>query len=122
MAGQGENYCRWASEDRAVIQAEVPSISASTSSQLGNDSCSMRALRMAGSPRRAEWEERPLPLAVFEHGRIARERAIAALQQQGIPFRMSYESPSLNGLVSMVEAGLAVAPLALCGLPERLRR
>jgi DNA-binding transcriptional LysR family regulator len=51
---------------------------------------------------------------VFEHGSIARERAIAALQQQGIPFRMSYESPSLTGLVSMVEAGLAVAPMALC--------
>ncbi|WP_062786972.1 LysR substrate-binding domain-containing protein [Aquitalea pelogenes] len=76
----------------------------------------------AGSPSRAVWQERPLPLAVFEHGSVARERAIAALQRQDISFRMSYESPSLTGLVSMVEAGLAVAPLALCGLPERLRR
>jgi hypothetical protein len=40
---------------------------------------------------------------VFEHGSVARGHAISALQQQGIPFRMSYESPSLTGLVSMVE-------------------
>jgi hypothetical protein len=33
---------------------------------------------------------------------------------------MSYESPSLTGLVSMVDAGLAIAPMALCALPARL--
>lgn len=74
----------------------------------------------AGSPTRAVWEERPLPLAVFEHGSVARGYAISALQQQSIPFRMSYESPSLTGLVSMVEAGLAIAPMAQCSLPARL--
>lgn len=66
------------------------------------------------------WKERPLPIAVFEQGSAARAHATAALQQAGIRYRMSYESPSLLGLFSMVEAGLAVAPLARCSVPNHL--
>lgn len=66
------------------------------------------------------WKERPLPIAVFEQGSAARAHATTALQQAGIRFRMSYESPSLLGLFSMVEAGLAVAPLARCSVPNYL--
>ena len=66
------------------------------------------------------WRERPLPIAVFAHGSAARAGAIAALQQADIQYRMSYESPSLLGLISMVEAGLAVAPLARCSVPAHL--
>jgi DNA-binding transcriptional LysR family regulator len=66
------------------------------------------------------WKERPLPIAVFGHGSAARANATAALQQAGIRYRMSYESPSLLGLFSMVEAGLAVAPLARCSVPKHL--
>jgi DNA-binding transcriptional LysR family regulator len=75
----------------------------------------------AGSPlSRQVWKERPLPLAVFAHGSVARANAISALQRASIKYRMSYESPSLLGLISMVDAGLAIAPLALCSVPERL--
>ncbi|KVC21442.1 LysR family transcriptional regulator [Burkholderia diffusa] len=73
-----------------------------------------------GSPTRNVWEERPLPVALFTHGSMARDHAIKALNRQKIPFRMSYESPSFLGLVSMVEAGLAVAPLARCSIPAQL--
>ncbi|AOI67814.1 LysR family transcriptional regulator [Burkholderia territorii] len=73
-----------------------------------------------GSPKRNVWEERPLPVALFTHGSMARDHAIKALNRQKIPFRMSYESPSFLGLISMVEAGLAVAPLARCCIPEHL--
>ncbi|MBI0329821.1 LysR substrate-binding domain-containing protein [Burkholderia plantarii] len=66
------------------------------------------------------WNERPLPIAVFEHGSAARVRAIGALNQAGIKYRMSYESPSLLGLITMVEAGLALAPLARCSVPAHL--
>jgi DNA-binding transcriptional LysR family regulator len=66
------------------------------------------------------WKERPLPIAVFAQGSTARAYAINALQQANIRYRMSYESPSLLGLLSMVEAGLAVAPLARCSVPEHL--
>ncbi|MCA8406539.1 LysR family transcriptional regulator [Burkholderia cenocepacia] len=73
-----------------------------------------------GSPKRNVWEERPLPVALFSHGSTARDHAIKALNRQKIPFRMSYESPSFLGLLSMVEAGLAIAPLARCCVPDHL--
>lgn len=75
-----------------------------------------------GNARRRIWEERPLPLAVFAHGSAARDHAVRALQRENIRFRMSYESPSFLGLLSMVDAGLAVAPLARCSIPQRLVR
>jgi DNA-binding transcriptional LysR family regulator len=74
----------------------------------------------AGAAVRKVWKERPLPIAVFEHGSTARAHAITALQREKIKYRMSYESPSLLGLISMVEAGLAVAPLARCSVPGHL--
>jgi DNA-binding transcriptional LysR family regulator len=66
------------------------------------------------------WRERPLPIAVFLPGSVARENAIRSLERAKIPYRTSYESPSLMGLLSMVEAGLAVAPLARCAVPGHL--
>ncbi|CAD6530386.1 LysR substrate-binding domain-containing protein [Paraburkholderia sabiae] len=66
------------------------------------------------------WKERPLPIAVFAPGSTARAHAIGALQQANIRYRMSYESPSLLGLICMVEAGLAIAPLARCSVPPHL--
>ncbi|MDR6499483.1 LysR substrate-binding domain-containing protein [Burkholderia sp. DN3021] len=81
----------------------------------------MEPIVWTGSPKRNVWEERPLPVAFFTHGgSMARDHAIKALNRQRIPFRMSYESPSYLGLLSMVEAGLAVAPLARCCIPEHL--
>lgn len=74
----------------------------------------------AGSPARKVWEERPVPLAVFAQGSTARAYAISALQRANIKYRMSYESPSLLGLISMVEAGLAITPLARCSVPRHL--
>lgn len=66
------------------------------------------------------WRERPLPIAVFLPGSVARENAIRSLERAKITYRTSYESPSLMGLLSMVEAGLAVAPLARCAIPAHL--
>jgi DNA-binding transcriptional LysR family regulator len=65
------------------------------------------------------WKERPLPIAVFAPGSVARSKAIHALERAKISYRTSYESPSLLGLFSMVEAGLAIAPLSRCSIPER---
>jgi len=81
----------------------------------------MEPMIWAGSTSsRAVWKERPLPIAVFGQGSVARAHGVSALQQSGIAYRMSYESPSLMGLLSMVDAGLAIAPLARCAVPERL--
>ncbi|RKP52125.1 LysR substrate-binding domain-containing protein [Trinickia fusca] len=75
----------------------------------------------AGSAREhGVWKERPLPIAVFAAGSVARANAIQALERARIAYRTSYESPSLLGLFSMVEAGLAIAPIARCAVPERL--
>lgn len=74
----------------------------------------------AARGNRQVWKDRPLPIAVFAHGSAARAHAIAALQRANIRHRMSYESPSLLGLISMVEAGLAIAPLARCSIPDHL--
>ncbi|SIT49930.1 Transcriptional regulator [Paraburkholderia piptadeniae] len=68
---------------------------------------------------REVWKERPLPIAVFGTGSVARANALQALERAKIAYRTSYESPSLMGLFSMVDAGLAVAPLARCAVPER---
>lgn len=73
-----------------------------------------------GSPKRKIWLERPLPIAVFADGSTARNHAVQALRRDNIKFRMSYESPSFLGLISMVEAGLAIAPLAKCSIPAHL--
>lgn len=74
----------------------------------------------AARGNRQVWKERPLPIAVFGQGSVARANAITALQHAGIRYRMSYESPSLLGLLSMVGAGLAVAALAQCSVPDHL--
>ncbi|MCX4164212.1 MULTISPECIES: LysR substrate-binding domain-containing protein [Paraburkholderia] len=69
---------------------------------------------------RSVWTDRPLPLAVFEHGSTARAHAIRALEKARIEYWMSSESPSLLGLLSVVEAGLAIAPLPKCSVPPHL--
>jgi DNA-binding transcriptional LysR family regulator len=64
------------------------------------------------------WRERPLPVALFGAGSVARANAIHALERAKIAYHTSYESPSLMGLCSMVAAGLAIAPLARCAVPD----
>ena len=64
------------------------------------------------------WRERPLPIAVFLPGSVARENAIRSLERAKISYRTSYESPSLLGLLTMAEAGLAITPIARCAVPS----
>ncbi|WP_301236698.1 LysR substrate-binding domain-containing protein [Pandoraea cepalis] len=64
------------------------------------------------------WRERPLPIAVFLPGSVAREKAIRSLERAKIAYRTSYESPSLLGLLTMARAGLAITPLARCAVPS----
>lgn len=72
----------------------------------------------AAAPGATEiWKERPLPIAVFLAGSVARKNAIRSLERARIGYRTSYESPSLLGLLTMAEAGLAVTPLAKCAVP-----
>lgn len=52
-----------------------------------------------------------LPLAVFHAGCIYRGWTLEALERQGRSYRVAYESPSTAAIVSLVGAGLAVAPV-----------
>lgn len=86
---------------------------------LSGDFIRFEPMVWAGSAGGREiWKERPLPIALFGAGSVARANAIHALECAKIAYRTSYESPSLMGLFSMVEAGLAIAPLARCAVPQ----
>lgn len=75
-----------------------------------------------GSPRHAVWNKSPLPVALYEKGCVARLHTLAALEKSGKPYCATYSSPSLLGILAMVEAGLAVAALAECSIPAHLAR
>ena len=66
----------------------------------------------AGAPGHDTQRRTPLPLAVSTDGVcIFRERALAALDAVGIPWRIAYTSASLSGLTAAVRAGLAITVL-----------
>lgn len=62
----------------------------------------------------------PVPLAVYEAPCFFRQRAIAALDQAGIAWRIAFTSPSLRGLWAAVEAGLGVTLRTAIALPDQL--
>ncbi len=63
---------------------------------------------------------RPLPLVSFEPPCVFRDAAVRALDQAGIPWRVTFTSPSLAGLWAAVEAGLGITPRAPHSTPARL--
>lgn len=73
------------------------------------------------SPHHIAWESDPLPIALFEPGCAARSNVMQALSDADIPYRCTYSSASLLGLIAVVQAGLAVAGLAQCSVPLSLR-
>lgn len=73
------------------------------------------------SPSHMPWEEYPLPVALFEQGCAARATVVKALAEQERAYRCTYSSASLFGLAAVVQAGLAVAGVALCSVPPGLQ-
>jgi DNA-binding transcriptional LysR family regulator len=73
------------------------------------------------SPAHIAWQADPLPIALFEAGCAARANVLNTLGGVGRAYRCTYSSASLLGLVAVVQAGLAVAGLALCSVPPSLR-
>jgi DNA-binding transcriptional LysR family regulator len=62
-----------------------------------------------------------VPLALVEAPCFFRQRAIAALDQAGMAWRIAFSSPSLPGLWAAVEAGLGVTLRTPIALPDQLR-
>lgn len=68
------------------------------------------------------WEADPLPIALFEAGcGPAHSHVLEALNGADRAYRVAYSSASLAGLITVVEAGLAVAGLPRCSVPPSLR-
>jgi DNA-binding transcriptional LysR family regulator len=73
-----------------------------------------------GAPQHDIATLRPLPLVSFEPPCVFRDAAVRALDQAGIPWRITFTSPSLAGLWAAVEAGLGVTPRVPHSTPARL--
>jgi DNA-binding transcriptional LysR family regulator len=73
------------------------------------------------SPNHVAWQTDPLPVALFEPGCAARMNVLQALGDADRSYRCTYSSASLLGLIAVVQAGLAVAGLALRSVPPSLR-
>lgn len=67
-------------------------------------------------------ERDPLPVALYEPGSQARTVALAALAGSGLAYRSAYSSFSHSALVTLVEAGLAVAAVAQMAVPPTVER
>jgi len=63
----------------------------------------------------------PIPLVVYEPPCFFRQRALAALDTFGLPWRITFTSQSLQGLWAAVEAGLGITLRTAVGLPATLR-
>ena len=62
----------------------------------------------------------PVPLALFESPCFCRTGAIDTLDAQGTPWRVTFTSPSLHGLLAAVAAGLGVTVRTPLGIPRTI--
>lgn len=62
----------------------------------------------------------PLPLVLFEAPCTFRRMALEALDRAGLPWRVSFSSPSLSGLWAAVSAGLGVTVRTELATPSRV--
>ena len=69
------------------------------------------ALVWVASDRLLIHERRPLPLVLSPHPCVYRKRALSALDQRGLAWRLAYTSPSLAGAQAAVRAGLGATVL-----------
>jgi DNA-binding transcriptional LysR family regulator len=73
-----------------------------------------------GAPQHALAAMRPVPLVTFEPPCVFRDAAVRALDGAGIPWRVTFTSPSLAGLWAAIEAGLGITPRTRQSVPSRL--
>jgi DNA-binding transcriptional LysR family regulator len=71
-------------------------------------------------PWRADAGE-PLPLVGFDRPCVFFDSATAALDRQGIPWRLAFTSPSLSGLWAAAAAGLGLTVRTRYGLPAAVQ-
>lgn len=74
------------------------------------------------SPERQALHRSPLPVALFEPGSRARDVVIDALNDAEITYRAAYSSLSQLGMMSIVEADLAIAAVVQSAAPKAFTR
>ncbi|WP_299603732.1 LysR substrate-binding domain-containing protein [uncultured Tateyamaria sp.] len=74
----------------------------------------------ASSAHRSFIADKTLPVALFDHACWWRDVAIASLKTLGKPYRIVYSSQSVSGVISAVEAGIAVGLLGRSSLHSGL--
>jgi DNA-binding transcriptional LysR family regulator len=77
-------------------------------------------LRRQAARSRSTLTEGPLPLVMLNPPCDFRDRALAALDQAGIPWRIAFSSLSVSALWAAVRAGLGVTVRTRVGLPTDL--
>ncbi|MFC4456520.1 LysR substrate-binding domain-containing protein [Deinococcus sonorensis] len=85
------------------------------------DSLATLPIRWFGPPDPSHVLHPPLPLAVFESPCLFRTLAMARLDSAGIPWRVTFTSPSLAGLWAALAAGLGVTPRTALSVPKGVR-
>jgi DNA-binding transcriptional LysR family regulator len=76
------------------------------------------SLVWVGSPLFALHSGQPIPLVLAPAPDIYRKRALAALENVKRPWRVAFTSPSSEGLLAAVRAGLGVTILSKDMVPE----
>ena len=61
-----------------------------------------------------------MPLVLFDAPCLMRSRAIKALDDAGIPWRIAFTSQSLGGIWAAVQAGLGITVRSTIGMPASL--
>lgn len=74
------------------------------------------------SQDRLALERTPLPVALFEPGSQARTEVLAALGRSNIRYRSAYASFNQSALMTIVEAGLAIAGVTEMSAPPNVTR
>lgn len=64
---------------------------------------------------------KPLPLVLSPNPCVYRSRAITALENAGIPWQIVFSSPSYNGTIAAVKAGLGLTVLSKTMIPQGLQ-
>lgn len=77
-------------------------------------------LEWVGHPNLIEEKHKPLPLVLAPQPCVYRARAIKALEEAGIKWRLVFSSPSYTGTIAAVKAGLGMTVLPRTMIPEQL--
>lgn len=77
-------------------------------------------LAWVASPRLVTRVGDPLPLVLSPSPDVYRKRALSALDAAGHPWQIVYTSPSLNGLLAAVQAGLGATVMSTEMIPSGL--